>query len=167
MEIWDAYYEDGTLAGCDLIRGEIIPDRLFHLVCEVIVRHKDGEFLLMQRDHNKKMYPGMFEASASGSALKGESAIEGAIRELKEETGIDGSNLKFICKCTNAATRGMYYIYLCNTDCNKDSIILQEGETISYRWMGQDEFMKFVETEKYVKPDKERKQIYLNSLNAH
>ena len=142
----------------------MIPDRLFHLVCEVIVRHKDGDFLLMQRDHNKKMYPGMFEASASGSALKGESAIEGAIRELKEETGIDGSNLKFICKCTNAATRGMYYIYLCNTDCNKDSIILQEGETISYRWMGQDEFMRFVETEKYVKPDKERKRIYLDSL---
>lgn len=32
MEVWDAYYEDGSLAGCDLVRGEKIPDGLFHLV---------------------------------------------------------------------------------------------------------------------------------------
>ena len=25
MEIWDAYYPDGTLAGRDLVRGEPIP----------------------------------------------------------------------------------------------------------------------------------------------
>ena len=49
MEIWDAYYEDGSLAGCDLIRGEKIPDGLYHLVSEVIVRHNDGDFL--GRDH--------------------------------------------------------------------------------------------------------------------
>lgn len=53
MEIWDAYLEDGALAGCDLIRGSQIPFGLFHLVCEVIVRHKDGSYLLMQRDYNK------------------------------------------------------------------------------------------------------------------
>lgn len=49
MEIWDAYLEDYTLAGCDLIRGNEIPNGLFHLVSEVIVRHKDGTYLLMQR----------------------------------------------------------------------------------------------------------------------
>ena len=25
MEIWDAYLKDGTLASCDLVRGEPIP----------------------------------------------------------------------------------------------------------------------------------------------
>ncbi len=76
MEIWDAYYEDGSLAGCDLIRGEKIPDGLYHLVSEVIVRHNDGDFLVMQRDYYKKVYPGLYEATASGCALKGESAEE-------------------------------------------------------------------------------------------
>jgi hypothetical protein len=37
MKIWDAYKEDETLAGCDLIRGEAIPKGLFHLVSEIIV----------------------------------------------------------------------------------------------------------------------------------
>lgn len=164
MEIWDAYLEDGSLAGRDLIRDEKIPDGLFHLVCEVIVRHSDGDFLLMQRDYNKKMYPGLFEATAGGSALKGESALEGAIRELKEETGIESTNLFLISKSVNSLTQGLYYIYLCETDCNKDSIILQEGETINFRWMRQDAFMQFVETDKYVKANKERMQAYLNQL---
>lgn len=32
-EIWDAYNKDGTLAGFDLIRGEKIPNGIYHLVC--------------------------------------------------------------------------------------------------------------------------------------
>ena len=37
MEIWDGYLVDGTLANIDLIRGESIPERLYHLVCEILV----------------------------------------------------------------------------------------------------------------------------------
>lgn len=66
MEIWDGYYKDGTLANVDLIRGESVPNGLYHLVCEVLVRHTDGDFLLMQRDFNKEMYAGFYEATAGG-----------------------------------------------------------------------------------------------------
>lgn len=47
MELWDAYYADGSHAGRDLIRGEPIPEGLYHLVAEVTLRHADGTFLLM------------------------------------------------------------------------------------------------------------------------
>lgn len=50
MEIWDGYFKDGTLADQDLIRGELIPKGLHHLVCDILVRHIDGDYLLMQRD---------------------------------------------------------------------------------------------------------------------
>ena len=72
------------MAGCDLVRGENIPDELFHLVSSVIVRHIDGDFLLMQRDYNKAIYPGMYEATITGGAIKGESAEQCALRELME-----------------------------------------------------------------------------------
>ena len=74
MEIGDAYYLDGTLAGCILVRGKPIPEGLYHLVSEILVRHTDGESLLMQRDPRKPNYGGFFEATAGGSALKGEDA---------------------------------------------------------------------------------------------
>lgn len=51
MEIWDAYNSFFTkIEGKTLIRGETIPDGMFHLVVAVLVRHTDGSYLLMKRD---------------------------------------------------------------------------------------------------------------------
>lgn len=162
MEIWDAYKQDGTLAGCDLIRGEEITKGLFHLVSEVIVKHKDGMYLLMQREWKKPNFPGLYEASAGGCVLKGEKPYDAAVRELKEETGIEAEQLKQIYRCRGKHT--IYYGYLCEIDCNKESIKLQEGETISYLWMTKEEFLKFVESDKYIQPYKERMSEYLDSI---
>ncbi len=162
MEIWDAYKQDGTLAGCDLIRGEVIPKGLFHLVSEIIVKHEDGMYLLMQRYWGKPNSPGLYEATAGGSAIKGEGPYDAAVRELKEETGIKAKKLKQIYKCASKNT--LYYGYLCETDCDKESITLQEGETISYLWLNKEEFLKFIESDMYVQPYKERKREYLDSI---
>ena len=75
MEIWDGYLMDGSLANQDLVRGEPIPKDLYHLVSEILVRHVDGDYLIMQRDFNKPNYGGYYEATAGGSALKGEDKI--------------------------------------------------------------------------------------------
>jgi 8-oxo-dGTP diphosphatase len=162
MEIWDAYKEEETLEGRDLIRGEAIPKGLFHLVSEIIVKHKDGTYLLMQRDWKKPKFPGLYVASAGGSALKGEEAYDAAVRELKEETGVKAKKLKKIYKHLSKDT--IYYGYLCETDCDKEYIILQEGETISYLWLTKEEFLKFVESDLYLQPYKERMIKYLDSI---
>ena len=50
MELWDAYDRDfKKIQGVTLVRGEAIPEGFFHLVCEIIVRHIDGSYLIMQR----------------------------------------------------------------------------------------------------------------------
>lgn len=142
MEIWDAYYADGRRAGCDLVRGERIPDGLFHLCCEILVRHTDGEYLLMQRDHGKPTFPGYFEATAGGSALKGESPYDCALRELGEETGIDPLTLEEVGVYTSDNT--IFHCFVALTDCDKGCITLQEGETISYKWLSEGEFVRFI-----------------------
>ena len=131
-----------------MIRGNQIPNGLFHLVCEIIVRHKDGTYLLMQRDYNKTNYPGLYEASAGGSALKGETALEAAERELKEETGIEANELIQIYRYISKDT--IYMGYLCESDCDKNSITLQDEETISFVWLEKKDFLIFVESEKYI-----------------
>lgn len=162
MEIWDAYNENGELAGCDLIRGEEIPNGLYHLVSEVLVRHIDGTFLLVQRDLSKENFPGAYEAGAGGSALKGENSYTAALRELKEETGITADKLTPIYKTKSHNT--LYYGYICITDCDKNSVILQEGETTSYIWLDKNEFLNFVDSEKYVVVHKNRLKNYLDML---
>ena len=87
MEIWDGYNKDGTKAGIDLVRGEDIPDGIYFMTVEILVRHTDGDYLLMKRDGSKPAFPGFFEATAGGAAQKGETPLEAAKRELAEETG--------------------------------------------------------------------------------
>ena len=54
MELWDAYDADfNKIDGVTLVRSKPIPKGMRHLVCDVIVRHADGEYLLMQRDKRK------------------------------------------------------------------------------------------------------------------
>ena len=141
MEIWDAYDRNlEKIEGMTLIRGEKIPEGVYHLVCDIIVRHTDGEYLLMQRD-SRKHYGGMWEATAGGSALQGESPLDCAIRELREETGIRAEQLEEVGRVRAAGRNAIYCEFLCVTDCRKDSIILQEGETSAYKWVTQDELL--------------------------
>lgn len=142
MELWDAYYLDGTKAGVDLMRGQPIPPEYRHAVTEILVLHQDGSILLMQRDFCKPFYPGYWEASAGGSVLKGESFLEGAKRELWEETGLQEMVLQELYCDVTADT--IYRGFLCITTANKDSILLQPGETIAYRWVNAAEFQELL-----------------------
>lgn len=145
MELWDAYDGDfNKIENMTLVRGESIPKGVFHLVCDVIVKHSDGTFLLMQRDF-RKHYGGLWEATAGGSALQGEDAETCARRELREETGIAVDHLVEVGRVWKDQT--IYTEFLCVTSCAKDSVTLQEGETVAYRWVSRDELIEMKEDE--------------------
>jgi 8-oxo-dGTP pyrophosphatase MutT (NUDIX family) len=162
MEIWDAYLQDGTLAGCDLVRGEPIPVGLRHLVSEILVRHTDGDYLLMQRDPRKPNYGGYFETTAGGSALKGEDAITCAKRELREETGIQLGTFSHIGRFVSHDT--IYETFLCVTNCDKECVTLQEGETVSFKWISEGEFIDFVNSDAMIGVQYQRYLPYLKQM---
>lgn len=149
-ELWDGLNADGTKLGIDLVRGETIPDGVYHGVCAALIKHMDGSYLLMRRDYAKDSYPGYFEATAGGSILKGETPLEGMQRELREETGITSVELTFLKTIFAPEKNTIYYTYLGITDCDKSSITLQEGETIEYRWLAYDEFASFIKSDECI-----------------
>jgi 8-oxo-dGTP pyrophosphatase MutT (NUDIX family) len=162
MELWDAYKADGTLAGSTLVRGEKIPGGLRHAVAEVFVLHKDDSILLMQRDKNKPGYPGYWESGAGGAVLKGENFELGARRELLEETGIIAGELELIYKEVTDNT--IFKGYLCRTNVAKDSVQLQEGETIDYKWVTKQEFREIFESEEFVTSLKDRLADFVKTV---
>ncbi len=162
MEIWDGYFVDGTLANQDLVRGEPIPKGLYHLVSEILVRHIDGDYLLMRRDTRKPSYGGYFEATAGGSALKGEDKLSCARRELWEETGISSDNFEEVGQYTSHNT--IYHSFLCITDCNKSSISLQEGETISYKWLPEKDFIAFINSSEMIDIHRDHYHTYFEKM---
>lgn len=141
-EIWDAYdREFNKIENVTLVRGEPIPDGMYHLVCDIVVKHTDGTYLLMQRDL-QKTFGGRWELTAGGSALIGETPLEGAMRELREETGIASSDFKELRRVVNEQRQFVCVVYFCLTDCDKNSVTLQEGETIDYKWVTKEEILK-------------------------
>lgn len=95
------------------------------------------DYLLMQRSFDKEIYPGKWEIGAGGSALKGESPTIAALREIREETGIDCGDLKEIYRFVHEEYQSIFVGYLLETPYNKNSVQLQEGETIDYMWVSK------------------------------
>ena len=54
----------------------------------VWIRNSKGEYLISQRSANRPTHPLMWEC-VGGSVVKGEDSLLGAIREAKEEVGVD------------------------------------------------------------------------------
>ena len=87
-EIWDLYDENRELLGKDHVRGEQLPIDGYHLVAHVWIRNSKGEYLIAQRSANRPTFPLVWEC-VDGSVIKGENSLQGALREVKEEVGVD------------------------------------------------------------------------------
>ena len=87
-EIWDLYDENRELLGKDHVRGEQLPIDGYHLVVHVWIRNSKGKYLIAQRSANRPTYPLVWEC-VDGSVVKGEDSLQGALREVKEEVGVD------------------------------------------------------------------------------
>lgn len=163
MERWNAYDRHGNITSNVLIRGQVIPKGQYHLVADVLVRHLDGSFLTVQRALSKETNPGKFEASIGGSALFGEDGKSCALRELKEETGIQSIiSLDEINKSQDSNT--LYINYLCVTDCIKNDLTLQPTETINYQWLNLQTFLDFIQSEQAINSHIQRISPYLQIL---
>ena len=88
MEKSDLYTKDRVKTGRSHIRGDELPEGLFHLVVHVWLKNSEGRYLISQRSADRPTFPLMWETTG-GSVLMGEDSLTGAIREAKEELGID------------------------------------------------------------------------------
>lgn len=87
FEYWDLFNRNRVWVRNHHKRGDRIPDGLYHIVVHSWVMDYYGNFLISQRQ-NGRTDELMLERTG-GSVLEGESSIEGAKREVREELGID------------------------------------------------------------------------------
>lgn len=168
MEIWDLYDREGNRTGETFERYsgcvKNIPDGRYHMVCDILVKHVDGTYLLTKRHPEKDAYPGYWEASAGGSALVGEDPITCAKRELFEETGIRANEFTLISHTFRDGSHCMFYSYLTVVNCEKDAVVLQEGETVEYRWVDVKGLLEYADSDLAIKTHNARYQAYFEEL---
>lgn len=66
---------------------------LTHRAVHVVVVNRNGEIFLQKRSMHKDVQPGKWDTSVGGHLQPGESIIDGARRELREELGVGSAEL--------------------------------------------------------------------------
>ncbi|MDB4108617.1 NUDIX domain-containing protein [Flavobacteriaceae bacterium] len=86
LDIWDP---DGKPTGKTCLKDEAHQKGWFHPTVHVWFYTSTPALLLQKRSLTKETYPGFWDVSVAGHVSAGESIIEGVIREVKEEIGLD------------------------------------------------------------------------------
>lgn len=151
MELWDLYTRNRELTGEAHIRGNKLPENRYHLVVHVWIVNKDGKYLISQRDANRPTFPFMWEC-VGGSVLKGETSLQGAVREVKEEVGIDlpPEAGTLICSEIREEFNDFKDVWLFQYDGDVDLKNATEKEVADVRWMTPDEIRKYLDEGKFV-----------------
>lgn len=135
MELWDIYDKDKKRTGRTMKRNDwILQDGEYHLTVLGVVCRPDGKYLITKRVMTKAWAPGHWEVSG-GAAQAGEESLAAAIREVKEETGLDVSGCRDAYEFTyhreNPGEGDNYFVdvYRFELDFDEEDVKPQEAET--------------------------------------
>lgn len=150
-EIWDLYDKNGNKINKTVKRGEKLADDEFHIVVNAWLKNDKGEFLITQRAANKS-FPLMWECTG-GSALINEKPIDAAIREIKEELGIDaqeneailiGKTLRYYENCPD-----ILYVYFFENNTSIEKVTIQEEEVNDVMWASKEKIIELYKNNQF------------------
>lgn len=159
MEKWDLYTKYREKTGEEYIRQSecMIPEGKYHLVVHVWIRNSSGEYLISQRAATRPTFPLSWEC-VGGSVLAGESSIEGAVREVKEEVGIELNPAKgklVFSKIRNEYDgmkfRDILDVWLFEYDGDIDLTNATTDEVNDAKWITMEDIHKLYDSGKLVK----------------
>lgn len=139
MELWDIYDIDRVKTGRVAQRGKPaseggLGEGEYHLVVHICVFNGRGQLLLQQRQKDKEGYPNLWDVSAAGSALAGETSAAAASRELREELGLVHDFTKERPFWTTHFERGFDDWYFIRMEADISDLRLQPEEVQDARW---------------------------------
>lgn len=150
MEYIDIYDENNNSIGIKKEKNQAHEDGNFHRTAHVWIINDKNELLLQKRSATKKSHPNCWDISGAGHIRAGESVIDGAIRELKEELGVEAKekDLQYIAtiKSTkNPKNMEFQYVYLLKCNEKIEEYIFEDNEVAEVKYVYFEELEKMVE----------------------
>ncbi len=88
-ELVDILNHKGELTGEVQLKSKAHESGLWHASAQVWICTPEGKILLQKRTLNKDTYPGLWDISVAGHLSVGDTKVSAALREIKEEIGLD------------------------------------------------------------------------------
>ena len=152
MEYWDIYDKDRRCTGRTMRRGDLPAPGDYHIVVQVWVTDGNGRFMITQRAPGKP-YPLRWEPTA-GSVLAGETSEQAALREVKEEIGIDldpkqGKRIGSF-RYDDWVCPGFLDVYVFVRQFSENDVRMQEDEVVAAHWMDRKEIMERIASHEFI-----------------
>lgn len=159
MEQWDLYTKDRIKTGKKINRGERVPKGHFRTVVHVAIFDTKGKMLIQQRQKDKKLWAGLWDVTAAGSVIAGESSLEAAEREVFEEIGHEINLNNERPAFTIDFDEGFDDCYLIIRDLDIDKLVLQEKEVQNVKWATEEEILQMIEDETFISYHKSKIEL--------
>ena len=114
------------------------------------IQNSKGEFLIQKRTPNKKFFPNMW-SQTGGGVDTGETTLQAALRECKEELGIDinPNNMELILSFKRKYD--FVDVWRVKQDIDISELVLQEDEVADVKWATIDEIKDLMNSGKLAK----------------
>ena len=150
MEILDLYDNKKNKMNKTLIRESGEPlDGEFKLSIHLWIINSNGEFLIQKRSASRKANPNKW-AFTGGAVDSGEESYQGAIREAKEEMGInlDSNDVEFLLGFKRE--HDFVDVFIAKSDTDIKDVKMQESEVSESKWVNLVELDEIIRNGEFV-----------------
>ena len=150
QEVIDLYDSQKHITGKTAARNANVTKSLpYRCVAHVCIFNSKMQLLIQQRSGNKQSAPLMWDFSASGQVDAGENSMQGAMREAKEELGINLS-ITEAPAFTKLFFNGFNDYYIVRKDFDLSSLKLQKSEVAAVKWASREEVLSLYMENKFL-----------------
>ncbi|MFW5893282.1 MAG: NUDIX domain-containing protein [Bacillota bacterium] len=147
-ERFDIYDKNGRYLNKSVPRGTRLAKGEYFMIVHVWIEREDGQFLIQKRAKKSDPIPHQW-AVTSGLTAEGEAPKESAIREVKEEIGIDLAPSDLMHRARILSSGNSYHtithVYHAYRTVDTDTLELDEDEVLEVAYASLETILDMVE----------------------
>lgn len=150
IEFWDVLDENGEKTGKTVLRSRknTMGENEFMLAVHVFIHNSDNQWLIQKRSELKRGMPNIWEITG-GAVVTGEDSLTAALREVKEEIGIDLDPDKMKVAERVRGKRYLIDLWVAEADFDLADCVMQPGEVDDLKWVSGAEILALVNQASY------------------
>lgn len=150
MEKYDIYDLLRNKTGRTAQRGSKSEEGDYRLAVTVCIFNSKDQMLIQQRQPFKDDWSNMWDFTAAGSAVYGETPQMAVERELFEELGLKISFQGIRPNFTVNFDKGFNDFFLLEKDIELNTLVLQYDEVKSVKWAGKSEILTMIKQGEFI-----------------